>query len=298
MFQAFPRESAIVMRRGVELGVVCNFILVVHCAILVHEYWGAFSGIDIVFHALCLIRLALVAPRPYFWIRTWRLFVGAGRQPTPAQTAEQLVDIYAHPFAKERFLLLSYYVWLVIVSALTWLIPSGSSSYARSLWKHCMLSIAGIVLHRAFCIAIFARLVQRRRWSPQRGKPRPIATPCTLDRHTAKVVWGSDSLPPMPRRRRPRWAFRRQVESEESLEKTERAVKTAMAATATTLVGCEGRETCSICLASYTTGEQLRVLRCGHYFHGNCVDTWLLKHRDCCPLCLLVVGPTGADGMK
>mmetsp|Transcript_56715 Transcript_56715/g.159183 ORF Transcript_56715/g.159183 Transcript_56715/m.159183 type:complete len:339 (-) Transcript_56715:45-1061(-) len=294
MFQAFPRESAIVMRRGVELGVVCNFVLVVHCAILVREYWGT-SGIDIVLHALCLIRLALVAPRPYFWISTWRLFVGAGRQPTPAQIAEQLVDIYAHPFAKERFLLLSYYVWLVVVSAMTWMIPAESSLYAQSLWQHCVLSFAGIVLHRAICVALFASLVQRQRWRQHGGGKRRCVAPSTLDLNTTKVVWGSKFVSAIPLRFRLPSCSRREVHNEDASVKTARSVSAAIAA-ATTAVSCEGPESCSICLACYAMGEQLRVLRCGHYFHRSCVDTWLLKHCNSCPLCLLVVGPAAATG--
>mmetsp|Transcript_27743 Transcript_27743/g.69672 ORF Transcript_27743/g.69672 Transcript_27743/m.69672 type:complete len:113 (+) Transcript_27743:1335-1673(+) len=72
--------------------------------------------------------------------------------------------------------------------------------------------------------------------------------------------------------------------------------KLGAAAAAAAAAGCEGPESCSICLAAYSIGEQLRVLRCGHYFHRNCVDTWLLKHRSSCPLCLFSVGPAAATG--
>lgn len=42
--------------------------------------------------------------------------------------------------------------------------------------------------------------------------------------------------------------------------------------------------TCSICMESYTIGEQLRVLPCEHRFHCGCVEEWL-RHHYKCPLC-------------
>lgn len=41
---------------------------------------------------------------------------------------------------------------------------------------------------------------------------------------------------------------------------------------------------CSICLGDYEDGEQLRELKCLHYFHKECVDEWLV-HKKHCPLC-------------
>ncbi|CAF0833667.1 unnamed protein product [Didymodactylos carnosus] len=43
---------------------------------------------------------------------------------------------------------------------------------------------------------------------------------------------------------------------------------------------------CVICLDSIKTGNILRQLVCGHAFHQDCVDPWLLDKRHC-PLCNL-----------
>ncbi|KAJ3051777.1 hypothetical protein HK097_007218 [Rhizophlyctis rosea] len=51
--------------------------------------------------------------------------------------------------------------------------------------------------------------------------------------------------------------------------------------------------TCSICFCDYEAGERLRELACGHRFHKECIDPWLLPdkakkergHRTC-PLCV------------
>ena len=46
----------------------------------------------------------------------------------------------------------------------------------------------------------------------------------------------------------------------------------------------EGQEGCSICLAEFAEGEELRMLCCLHVFHRHCVDRWLAISREC-PLC-------------
>ena len=42
--------------------------------------------------------------------------------------------------------------------------------------------------------------------------------------------------------------------------------------------------TCSICTESFVQGARLRRLPCGHAFHTDCVDPWLLERSATCPL--------------
>lgn len=49
---------------------------------------------------------------------------------------------------------------------------------------------------------------------------------------------------------------------------------------------------CAICLDNYVDACELRLLKCGHSFHRNCVDTWFLQHYSgisfgtpTCPTC-------------
>jgi len=259
MFREFPNESAVVMQRGIELGVVCNVLLVAHCSMLVSDHWatlGSTGALDRWLWFSCLVRLALVAPRPHFWIRTWHLFAEARHQPTPEQVAQRLVDIYAHPFAEERFLLLSYYVWLCLIAAFLCLAPIELTPLANGLQRQCMMSFISIVLHRVLCVSMFFFL----RYS----QTRHGASSDMLEKCSKTVSWGSALL------------------------------KLGFGGDDPVRYG--DVKVCCICLGCYAPGEQLRVLRCGHYFHRRCVDTWILKHRNCCPLCLLVVGPAGVAG--
>ncbi|GAB2276854.1 hypothetical protein Dimus_011566 [Dionaea muscipula] len=42
---------------------------------------------------------------------------------------------------------------------------------------------------------------------------------------------------------------------------------------------------CMVCLAEYNPEDVLRIISyCGHYFHINCIDIWLLQHCTC-PVC-------------
>lgn len=44
------------------------------------------------------------------------------------------------------------------------------------------------------------------------------------------------------------------------------------------------RQSCAICLESYSQGELLTELRCSHFFHTECLTKWLQRSTQC-PLC-------------
>ena len=48
-------------------------------------------------------------------------------------------------------------------------------------------------------------------------------------------------------------------------------------------------EECSLCMERFEEPDEVRLLKCGHYFHTECIDKWLvvgqqLKPRSC-PYC-------------
>ncbi|XP_010548197.1 PREDICTED: probable E3 ubiquitin-protein ligase ATL44 [Tarenaya hassleriana] len=52
---------------------------------------------------------------------------------------------------------------------------------------------------------------------------------------------------------------------------------------------------CSICLADFADGEEIRVLPiCGHAFHVACIDRWL-SSRSSCPSCRRILVPVRCD---
>ena len=44
---------------------------------------------------------------------------------------------------------------------------------------------------------------------------------------------------------------------------------------------------CAVCVEDFVSGDTVRVLRCGHRFHLECCDRWLLgcEHEVQCPMC-------------
>ena len=42
---------------------------------------------------------------------------------------------------------------------------------------------------------------------------------------------------------------------------------------------------CAICLEQFIDDDDVRLLTCKHFFHKNCIDTWLTEHNVHCPLC-------------
>uniref|UniRef100_A0ACD5ZW03 Uncharacterized protein n=1 Tax=Avena sativa TaxID=4498 RepID=A0ACD5ZW03_AVESA len=54
-----------------------------------------------------------------------------------------------------------------------------------------------------------------------------------------------------------------------------------------------GEPTCPVCLADFADGEAVRVLpECLHYFHAECIDTWLGVGKTSCPMCRTETTPT------
>lgn len=60
-------------------------------------------------------------------------------------------------------------------------------------------------------------------------------------------------------------------------------------------LGQEGRAECSICMDDVVVGQQVSVLPCHHWFHGECVKAWLNEH-DTCPHCRQSIMPKPAEG--
>lgn len=43
---------------------------------------------------------------------------------------------------------------------------------------------------------------------------------------------------------------------------------------------------CLVCLCDFEAAEEARKLvKCGHFFHKECIDQWLTTGRNSCPLC-------------
>lgn len=51
--------------------------------------------------------------------------------------------------------------------------------------------------------------------------------------------------------------------------------------------GGEAARACAICTEDFSSGDTMRVLQCGHRFHVECVDRWLLgdSRPRPCPTC-------------
>ena len=50
------------------------------------------------------------------------------------------------------------------------------------------------------------------------------------------------------------------------------------------MLGSDGKAECSVCMDNVNVGDEVTVLPCSHWFHGDCVGAWLKEH-DTCPHC-------------
>jgi len=57
-----------------------------------------------------------------------------------------------------------------------------------------------------------------------------------------------------------------------------------------------GGENCVICLCDFEAGELITVLPCGHGYHKECIEPWLISKSALCPICKTSILPSGASG--
>lgn len=55
------------------------------------------------------------------------------------------------------------------------------------------------------------------------------------------------------------------------------------------MVHTDGEPACSICMGTVEFGNEVLQLQCEHWFHSDCIVTWL-KRSQTCPFCREVVG--------
>lgn len=56
------------------------------------------------------------------------------------------------------------------------------------------------------------------------------------------------------------------------------------------MLGSDNKAECSICMESVELGTEVTVLPCQHWFHFDCIKSWLTEH-DTCPHCRKPITP-------
>jgi len=407
MFGDFPHESAIVMRRGIEIGVLCSYVLVAHCVLITVEHWHSEVEIDVLLRVFAVLRILCAMPRPYFWFHTRAEFIEARYQPTPQLVTRRLLAIYNRQSKVERVFFAFYYAWLLGIALVTLVIPTNPAmGYSAALWRHCVLNVISLIVHRLLCVSLFYYLMhcdlmrgiprevvnkytetfhwetsmrftdQFMKWSsgknsssktaakssPKKAEDAVEIEESAAGRDSSREDDGSGSpeeggdtavrrrlvenpaspqdneqrggsqastnrredddetivctpvSPSTAEQARSKSKSKGSAKSSEETEDEDQAVQLRkehphqrrQCPVARVLTDTERREEtededqadCAICYGPFSRGEYIRRLRCGHTFHTNCVDQWLLGHFNKCPLCNFVVGPqTGEEDL-
>ena len=59
------------------------------------------------------------------------------------------------------------------------------------------------------------------------------------------------------------------------------------------MMGNDGKAECSVCMENVEVGDEVTMLPCKHWFHGECVGAWLQEHNTC-PHCRQGIASTPA----
>ena len=63
------------------------------------------------------------------------------------------------------------------------------------------------------------------------------------------------------------------------------------------MLGSDGKAECSVCMDNVDIGDEITMLPCKHWFHGECVGAWLKEH-DTCPHCRQSITPKDGDSPR
>lgn len=81
---------------------------------------------------------------------------------------------------------------------------------------------------------------------------------------------------------------------EDHVTATATTAAAAAAAAANRDVPEAGNNNCPICTDDFVKGQDVRLLPCGHQFHPDCIDPWLINVSGTCPLCRIDLNPGGS----
>ncbi|GAB1318782.1 RING-type E3 ubiquitin transferase [Madurella fahalii] len=61
------------------------------------------------------------------------------------------------------------------------------------------------------------------------------------------------------------------------------------------MLGQDGKAECTICIDEINRGDEVAVLPCKHWYHGECVVLWLKEHNTC-PICRMPIETSEGNG--
>lgn len=165
-FQKFPHETAMVLQRSVELSAVLTSLLGAHCAVLACQFSSTSLAdpegmTDSIIRGLCVVRVACMVPRPYWWLQERSRFVAAQSLPTPQQLARRLQEIQSSPRRKFASRLRTlYYSWLAFATIIVCLIriTTEPTALSEQAWRQLIFNFVCMGLHRMTCMVLFYRL--------------------------------------------------------------------------------------------------------------------------------------------
>ena len=261
--QDFPHEICILHCTMISVFSCPTCILASHNAFLLRPLVQAAHA---KLAAWCFLRVLCCCVRPLLWWRALKIYRHARLRPTPEVVAHAFIAAQDRPpIVLNNRLAVAYIVWLALTSShLYHKGAAGRDSAEEMLWGHCKLSLYSFAIQKVFSIVLFVYLINSD--AVMRG-----LHDITLEQHSAvHELKAGDVVEAGNDERR----------ADAPLPPAGRFLKSAE---------------CAICFHDFAVGDTVRFLECDHGFHKSCVDPWLTRHQNRCPICNGAVGPVTLD---
>jgi hypothetical protein len=155
---------------------------------------------------------------------------------------------------------------------------SAGLSNAEKVTLYVIAATASVLIVVGITIAVLRARCYDGSWAANHsGQPRQRSMAKALLKNIPLVQYDDeiDFLPNMAKS-----SFDGSMKSSQADDETTRSTSVPEK---TTSIVKTGNSTCAICTDEFVKNQLVRVLPCGHLFHQNCVDEWLVKRSRTCP---------------
>lgn len=138
-----------VFRFGLTFGTMLGFLLFVH---ILHTMHACGEESNFILQTLCVVKVLIWLPVPYFCYKKNQQLDTAERQPNQDSVGRALCTIIDSNRGRDRMMLMLLYLWIGLSLFFTY---TAKDDMSQAVWNHAVYATFFMVIHRMACTILF-----------------------------------------------------------------------------------------------------------------------------------------------